>query len=254
MHALPDIAAPCLPHSGGMTWLRKLPLVAAAAMIVVSCSGGDSSGGAADSIPTETTPVGSTEPVPSSTDAAPPTSAVSETTEPSAGPSTTETPASTAAPEPVDDHGACLIGSWIVSEEQMNAYYEGLMTTVDAPITLVATGQATLTFDGATYAWAPDFELDVTVVDQPGTGTTSGSVTGSWSASDGVIVTVSDVNAVELEITVNGTTFSGSDLANGLLNESPVNGVTYSCAGATPVIDFRTADPAVSVPVTLTPA
>ena len=54
---------------------------------------------------------------------------------------------------------------------------------------------------------------------------------------------------MEVSVTVAGVTFSGSDLANGLLNSSPVSGVTYSCDG--PVLDFQTADPGVTVPVTL---
>jgi hypothetical protein len=48
--------------------------------------------------------------------------------------------------------------------------------------------------------------------------------------------------------------FDGDDLANGLLNSTPINGVTYSCDGPAPVLDFKTADPSVTVPVTLTPA
>ena len=36
-------------------------------------------------------------------------------------------------------------------------------------------------------------------------------------------------------LTVAGVTFSGNDLANGLLNSSPVSGVTYSCDG--PVLE-----------------
>jgi hypothetical protein len=62
------------------------------------------------------------------------------------------------------------------------------------------------------------------------------------------------VNALEVIITIGSTTVNGSDMANGILNSSPVNGVTYSCDGPTPVIDFKTADPSVTVPVTLTAA
>jgi hypothetical protein len=49
-----------------------------------------------------------------------------------------------------------------------------------------------------------------------------------------------------------GVVFDGADLANGLLNSTPINRVTYSCDGQAPVLDFKTADP--PVPVTLTPA
>ena len=80
------------------------------------------------------------------------------------------------------------------------------------------------------------------------------TITGNWTAVDGVVTTASDVNALTASITVGGTTFDGADLANGLLNSSPINGVTYSCDGPTPVLDFQTGDPLVTVPVTLRPA
>ena len=135
----------------------------------------------------------------------------------------------------------------------MGAFYDGLMGTVEAPLTIDTVGSAPLSFraDG-TYEWAPAFELTVEAAGQVGTGVVSGSITGNWSAVDGVVATTSDVNGVEVSVTVAGVTFSGSDLANGLLNSSPVSGVTYSCEG--PVLDFRTADPGVTVPVTLAPA
>ena len=220
------------------------------ALVTVSCSGGsdDDTTDPAGSTATSTTwapPVSSTE-----TTEAPSTTAAGTTT----APTTPETTAEPTVPS-ADDDGSCLVGSWLVTDEQMNAYYTGLMGTVDAPITMVATGSAGLTFNAdGTYAWAPDFTLVVDVVGAHGTGHTTGSITGSWSAADGVLATASDVNAVDLAITVNGTTFSGSDLANGLLASSPIAGVTYSCVGGTPVIDFKTADPAVTVPVTLAPA
>lgn len=153
------------------------------------------------------------------------------------------------------DAGECLVGDWIVTEEQMDAYYAGLMGTMEAPLSLDTVGSAPLSFaaDG-TYLWAPAFALVVEVAGQSGTGDVAGTITGNWTAADGVVTTSSDVEALTVSIAVNGITFEGDDLANGLLNTSPVNGVTYSCDGPTPVLDFQTADPDVTVPVTLAPA
>lgn len=193
---------------------------------------------------------------------------VVDTTDPAALDSTSTTDPATAsttdpapAPEPVPaatdpaDDDACLVGDWVVEEAQMNAYYAGLTSTIDAPITIEVTGNAPLSFaaDG-TYGWAPDFALMVEVAGQRGTGVTGGSITGNWTAVDGVVTTTSDVNALTMSITVGGATMDGSDLGNGLLDSSPINGVTYSCDGPTPVLDFMTGDPAVTIPVTLTSA
>ena len=163
-----------------------------------------------------------------------------------------DAPTST-APEP--DAGECLVGDWVVTEEQMDAYYSGLMSTLEAPLTLDTTGSAPLSFaaDG-TYEWAPGFTLTVEVAGASGTGEVAGTITGNWTATEGVVTTSSDINALVVSITVNGVVFDGDDLANGLLNSTPINGVTYSCDGPSPVLDFTTADPAVTVPVTLTSA
>lgn len=225
--------------------VRTVALAAAAAVVLASCGGGDDA----------TTDAGST-----TTDAGI-TIATVDTVEPMATDvSTADRTVTTAAAAPATaasepDGGECLVGAWAVTEEQMNSFYAGVMETFDAPMTITTSGVANLTFaaDG-TYAWAPLFTLTIELAGQRGTGETTGTVTGDWTAVDGSVTTASDVNALVTSVTVNGTTFAGDDLANGFLNGSPVNGVTYSCDGSSPVLDFKTADPAVTVPVTLTPA
>jgi hypothetical protein len=211
--------------------------------LLLGCGGGDEGVAAVPS-----SPVGET------TDAV----AVESTTavtEPSGTDAPAESDPPPTDPPATDDAGECLVGNWVVTEEQMDAYYAGLMSTMEAPLALDTVGSAPLSFaaDG-TYAWAPAFTLVVDIAGQSGTGDVGGTVTGEWTAVDGVVTTFSDVEALTVSIAVNGVTFGGDDLANGLLNTSPVNGVTYSCDGPTPVLDFQTADPEVTVPVTLAPA
>ena len=186
---------------------------------------------------------------PPSTDAPDEPDAPDETDPPATDPSPPVTQA------PAGDEGECLVGDWVVTEDQMNAFYSGLMSTLEAPIGIDAAGSASLSFaaDG-TYRWAPDFALTVEVAGQRGTGVTDGTIIGDWSAAGGVVTTSSDINALAVVIEVNGVTFGGDDLVNGLLSSSPVNGVTYSCDGPTPVLDFKTGDPAVTVPITLASA
>ncbi len=224
--------------------------------VLAGCGGGGSSGGA-----------GTAASVPSSESSESGVSTVAETTSPSTEPSTTVTSLDTVAPatdvagagstpsEAAAVAGDCLVGDWVVTSEQMDAFYDGVMGTLEAPLGIDTDGSAPLSFaaDG-TYEWAPDFALVVEIAGQSGTGEVAGTITGTWTAADGIVTTSSDVNALTLSIMVNGVSFDGADLGNGLLDSSPVNGVTYSCDGPTPVLDFRTADPAVTVPVTLTPA
>ncbi len=232
-------------------------VIALLALVAVAVGCGDDE---AASVPSDASAVPAaptTENAVPTTGNAVPATVASTTPAPTTAPAATDppvaaAPASTAAPaEPADD-GSCLVGDWVVTEAQMDAFYDGLMTTVEAPLTIDTVGSAPLSFrsDG-TYEWAPAFDLTVEAAGQVGVGVVSGSITGKWSAADGVVTSTSDLNDVMVSVTVAGVTFSGSDLANGVLNRSPVSGVTYSCAG--PVLDFQTADPGVTVPITLTP-
>jgi hypothetical protein len=228
--------------------------IVVAAGLLVGCGGdSDESGSVPETVastiltilPTETTETTetTTEATEPPADTEPPTdSAVDDS----------DAPTST-APEP--DAGECLVGDWVVTEEQMDGFYSGLMSTLEAPLTIDTAGSAPLSFaaDG-TYEWAPGLTLTVEVAGASGTGGVGGTITGNWTATEGVVTTSSDLNALVVSITVNGVVFDGADLANGLLNSTPINGVTYSCEGPTPVLDFKTADPSVTVPVTLTPA
>ena len=224
--------------------------IVVAAGLLVGCGGdsdSDEAGSVSETVASTVSPVGTTETTTAATE--PPTA-----TEPPIDGAVGESDAPTStAPEP--DAGECLVGDWVVTEEQMDGFYSGMMSTLEAPLTIDTVGSAPLSFaaDG-TYEWAPEFTLTVEVAGANGTGEVGGTITGNWTATEGVVTTSSDLNALVVSISVNGVVFDGADLANGLLNSTPINGVTYSCDGPTPVLDFKTADPSVTVPVTLTPA
>jgi hypothetical protein len=230
-----------------------LGIVIAAGLLLGCGSDSDGAGSASETVASTVAPVETTETTTAETE--PPAATESPAvTEPPIADSADESgsPTSLAAEA---DAGQCLVGDWVVTEEQMDAFYSGLMGTLEAPLTIDTVGSAPLSFaaDG-TYEWAPGFTLAVEVAGATGTGEVGGTITGNWTATEGVVTTSSDLNALVVSITVNGVVFDGDDLANGLLNSTPINGVTYSCDGPAPVLDFKTADPSVTVPVTLTPA
>ena len=241
--------------------IAALAAALAVAGFLVGCGGSDDNVATIDPATsvetTDATATTSTDITTAATTAAtdPPSTDAPDETDPPATdlPATDPPPPVTQAP--AGDEGECLVGDWVVTEDQMNAFYSGLMSTLEAPIGIDAAGSASLSFaaDG-TYRWAPDFALTVEVAGQRGTGVTGGTITGDWSAAGGVVTTSSDINALAVAIEVNGVTFGGDDLVDGLLNSSPVNGVTYSCDGPTPVLDFKTGDPAVTVPITFASA
>jgi hypothetical protein len=243
---------------------RRTPIGLAllGAISLAACGGSDESvdDSSADTTAVVTT-ISDTEPEPTVTEATEleitTTSAAAEapddTVPATTDPPPTDAPQSAAPAEDVD--GSCLVGEWVVTEDGMNAFYDGVTATLSVPLTMSVEGSAPITFHADhTYAWAPAFTLTVEVVGQVGTGVSGGSIIGDWSATDGVLTTSAEVNALEVEVTIAGVTLDEGDFANGLLNGSPVNGVTYSCDGPTPVLNFLTGDPDVTVPVALEPA
>ncbi|WP_133867747.1 hypothetical protein [Ilumatobacter fluminis] len=194
-------------------------------------SGGGGGGGAATTAPAETTTVPTT---------APPTTA----------PAPTTVPPTTAAPTP----GECLVGNWVITQDEMNAFYDTLEATVGAPLDITVSGQTLLDLTADTYLYTADFDLVVSAVGTSGEGQSSGTVSGTYTADDGVIVTTLGSSNLSVIVTVGGQTLDESAFANGLLGSVPINDAPYDCSGPTPVIMFETADPGVRHPVTLTPA
>ena len=163
--------------------------IALLALVAVAVGCGDDEAASVPSDASVATLAPTTENVDTTRDSAAPTTAA-----PATDPPVAAAPASTAAPaEPAGDDGSCLVGDWVVTDEQMGAFYDGLMRTVEAPLTIDTVGSAPFSFraDG-TYEWAPAFDLTVEAAGQVGIGVVSGSITGNWSAVDGVVATTSD--------------------------------------------------------------
>lgn len=134
--------------------------------------------------------------------------------------------------------GECLVGDWIITEEEMQAYYAQL--AAENGFDIVVSGSTSLDFTADRYEYVPDFTIEMTVSGQEATGSATGSVQGDYSVADGVITTENDVAAIVMPITVNGVEMDGSDLGNEMISSQPINSVTYHCEAGEPVIDFIT--------------
>ena len=186
-----------------------------------------------------------------------PTTAAATTTPDTTTPDTTaSTSTTTAAPAttevaPGSDDG-CLVGEWVVTEAEMNAFYDAVEALVDQPIDFTITGETGLVFTDATYAWSPAFTLELEISGITGTGTAGGSITGTYTTDDGVLSTELGTSELTLTVEVAGQTIDGATLGNGFITSVPFVNSPYTCDGPTPVIEFETID--ARHPVTLTPA
>lgn len=237
-------------------------VLAAAVLVLAACGGGDgAAGGVADTTTTTTEAFaagdggsgGGT-----TTTTAPATTTTEATTTTSTTTSTTLPPTTTTEPEPEPDpiDPTCLVGRWVVPEEQLTRFYDALAgdggAAAGGDVQFEVLGQMLLTFGETTYEYLPDFILQVQVTGLTGTGDVTGSITGSYTASDGIIMTSSEVNATRLTINVMGQTIDGTDILNSILASAPINAAPYRCADGQLEIDFDTGSS--RIPITLSPA
>ncbi len=231
--------------------------------LLAACGGSD-----ADSEPpaSDTTPVVTdAEPAATEPAATEPAATEPEPTEPvetePAAPAVTEpvvtepvvTEPAVTEPEPAGPE--CLVGDWVITEDELNAYYDalevGFSASGPAPTFDVA-GQVLLTFTPTEYVYTGNFDLTLGIAGQEGTGTSTGTVSGTWTTADGVIVAETTETDLSVSVSIGGITLDGSELANGLLNDAPINAAPYDCAG--PTLGFQTGDGSPRHTVTLTPA
>ena len=252
---------------------RSTPALASLLFVLVlaACGGGDDTPAGADgdaTTPTaDTTTTTTTTPTTAAGDATTTSSTTSTTT--TSTPSTASVaPAATMPPEtappetttapttaPPTEPGAsddCLVGEWVVTEAEMNAFYDAVEARLDQPVDFTITGEAGLVFTDTAYAWAPAFTLQLDLSGITGTGDAGGSISGTYTTADGVLSTEVGESAMTLTVEVAGQTIDGAELGNGFITSVPFVDSPYSCDGPTPVIQFETIDD--RHPVTLTPA
>ena len=257
-----------MSHDRSMNSPRtSVAIVLVSLVTLAACGGSDADSDEADATITVATEVTTpaTEPPATEPPATEPPATESAPTEPPATePPATEPPApaapvETAAPAteaPADESGAdCLVGDWVITEAELNAYYDALEAALSASgpaPTFDIAGQALVTFTPADYTYTANFDLTLGVAGQEGTGASTGTVSGTWTPVDGVILAETTDSNLTVSVSIGGITFDGSELANGLLDSSPINAAPFDCAG--PTLDFQTGEGTPRHSVTLTPA
>lgn len=150
------------------------------------------------------------------------------------------------------DNATCLVGDWVVSQDEMQGFYDTVIAESDAAFDLRVSGRVFLSFTEDAYQWRPDFVLELLVSGIAATGDVAGTIDGTYATADGVVTSTSEVNTLTLTVTVLGNVIDADDDLNSILNSSPVNGAAYECGGDAPLIHFNTS--VGTTPVQLAPA
>lgn len=204
------------------TTLRRTAAIAAALVLLAGCSsGGEGQEGAAAQAPDP----GEEDPAPANTS---PTETIPATPE-------TAEPAEPEEPALAADDPACLVGDWLITEASMQEFYDSM----DTPAVFTVNGDTGLTFEAETYEYTPGFTLDIDINGMGASGTLTGSIAGSWTASGGVITTSNEENDIDLQVTVAGQRMDGTDLGEGFLAMSPINSADFRCEPSGPVIAWQ---------------
>ncbi|WP_152030822.1 hypothetical protein [Agromyces aureus] len=167
---------------------------------------------------------------------------------PSATPGATD--AAGASEDPAAAAANCLVGDWVIADDQMQAFYDQVnVDLAEYAIVYDPSGSSGLSFTKAgTYTYTPDLQLAVDIAGLPAEATMSGTLSGDYTVDGSTVTTANDTNGLNMNVTVDGTAMDGTPVTEQIL-ASPIASAAYDCSGATPVIHFST-DPS-TVPITL---
>lgn len=218
-------------NTRSVTRLAVLPL-AATALALAACSGNAG-------------------PAPTTASTSPTATATSTSTPaPSAPASSSAAPPATTAP-PAADGAACLVGTWTADEAALQDYYDQIGELAGGAMTFDTSGQASLTLNAdGSYSWTPDAAITATASGIDIEVTMSGSLGGSYTATDESITTSSDtVDDLTITATAGGVEIDPGTVAD-QIRTAPLSNATYSCTADT--LDLTTPVTDTGVTITLT--
>ncbi len=159
--------------------------------------------------------------------------------DPATDPASTDAePAEAPAQDPATG-GDCLVGAWVFSTAEMNAYYDQL--EFDG-VTFDVTGDVRIELRADnTFDYTPTFGFTMTIDGLSATGETSGSATGTYSAVDGHFTFMPEEDTIDFTMSMAGISMSASELGIETLGLGAA-GTSYSCDNGVPVFQYQTHD------------
>ena len=210
-----------LPMSGSS--LLRLVLAGAATVSFVSACGSDGDG--AESSPA---PVSEVEP----------DATVADTEPPASEPPASEPPVDTEAPADTDDAGACPVGTWLITTEALQGFYDTVNASAGTEFSFVGQVIFTLGADGTFVYSMQDFELTNSLGGAATTVTLLGDISGTYEVVDARFLTTIVNPDVTATVISDGVVVDGSAILEQFLAEFPVNNATFTCTGDDLVVDF----------------
>ncbi|WP_404434679.1 hypothetical protein LG299_08340 [Microbacterium lacus] len=164
----------------------------------------------------------------------------------------------TPAPEPTTDTATedleCIYGTWTLDQAGLVSYFDQInqiMAAQGAVVEFTPEGSAQLVIDEAgTYDWMPTTVTTANIADQEMIVTMNGILSGTYTASPGVIFTDPEIdNQLQISATVGGVEIDPSAVA-AQISMSPIGDSKYVCGETT--LELTTTVAGASVATSLT--
>jgi len=146
----------------------------------------------------------------------------------------------------------CLIGDWYISQAELQGFYDSVTEASGSGVAFTVDGDTGLSMDGAQFEYTPDMVLTIGLPGTEGIAALNGSITGSYTADTGTVVTSSETVDVEYTYTIGGVTQDATALFGSGITTAPIGGGEYECTPAGPLVQFDNGFG--RVPVQLVPA
>lgn len=157
----------------------------------------------------------------------PPSPSASASTAPAPSPSPTPTAAAS-------DDPACLVGTWVLDEEGMGAYYAHVNDLLDGAAEVSPEGNAVLEIgEDGSFEWRPDARITSVVAGRSMEVSLTGILSGTYTAEPGQIRADADVDdRLEITGTVDGKPVDASGIAQ-QIGGVPLADAAFTCTTTT---------------------
>ncbi len=157
----------------------------------------------------------------------PPSPSAPASTAPSPSPSPTPTAAAS-------DDPTCLVGSWVLDEEGMGAYYAHVNDLLDGAVEISPEGDAVLEIgEDGSFVWRPDARITSVVAGRSMEVSLTGTLSGTYTAEPGRIRTDAEVDdRLEITGTVDGKPVDASGIAQ-QIGGVPLADAAFICTTTT---------------------
>lgn len=135
--------------------------------------------------------------------------------------------------------GDCLVGSWVFTTAEMDAYYDQLEAD---GVSFDVTGDVRVELRADnTFTYTPSFGFTMNIDGLSAEGQSSGSAVGTYTAVDGHFTFVPTEDNIDFTVSMAGISMSASEMGIESLGLGAA-GTSYSCEGGVPVFEYLTID------------